>query len=327
MIDFNRGSGIGSLMHRGATQSGKVGTGRRAAPRGRREGRPARVAASFILASVLLLAALFSGCGGNKAITDYAERVNETVSNLNAKSTELKKLWLVPISDQAGMQEVLADYRKALAEAQEIIDSADPPEQCLELETLLRKTVSNGRELADLTSPFADYTKRVGPVAARIGEVVASLETLQKDNDIPSGLAALTEKIEGANADLAAMVPPLLFQGMNDELREFTASLVGSFQKASKELGTGADAYPYQETSPNEDEGEEASDSQQGSRNSRVEPLLEDVPDEWADFSAEFVALMDVALEVSGVKAKNAEVENYVGQAWAQVEQLKKKYK
>jgi hypothetical protein len=327
LTDFNRGSVIGGISHRGAAMSGKVGSGRRVAPTGRRHGSRGRIATSFLITATILCAVTLPGCGGNKAITDYAEHVNETVSNLNAKSTELKKLWLVPVSDQAGMQEVLADYRKALAEAQETIDSTDPPEQCLDLETLLRKTVSSGRELADMYSPFADYAARVGPIAARIGEIVAELETLLEDSDVPSGLAGLTEQMEEASSDLAARVPPLLFQGMNDEFREFMGSLVATFQKASKEVGKDSNAYPYQDTQPTEEDEEESAGSQPESRSSRVEPLLEDVPDEWADFSAEFVALMDVALEVSGVKAKNAEVENYVGQAWAQVEKLKKQYK
>lgn len=273
------------------------------------------------------LASLLAGCGGNRAVIDYTKRANQVLDDINAKAGELKKVWTVPLADQGGLQEALTAYRKALANGQEMVDSTDPPGPCVKLDELLRQTVDRGLELANVTSPFADYTDSVGPIVARISEVVASLATLQKDRDIPSGLAGLTEKARKADTDLRSMVPPLLFQGIHQEILKFSDAMVKAFEKASKELGT--DSGRYQETQPQdeEEEGTEPGDRERESQSKQVQPLLEDIPDAWQSFNEQLSMLMSVARQVAGLEAKNAETENIVGQMVAEIVRLNKQYK
>jgi hypothetical protein len=281
---------------------------------------------TFLIISVAF-PSLLAGCGGNRAVIDYTTRANQVLDEINAKAGELKKLWTVPFADQVGLQEALATYRKALANGQEMVDSTDPPGPCVKLDELLRQTVDRGLELANVTSPFADYTDSVGPIAARISEVVASLATLQKDRDIPSGLAGLTEKARKADTDLRSVVPPLLFQGIHQEILKFSDEIVKAFEKASKELGT--DSGRFQETQPQygEEQGTEPGDRQLESQSKQVQPLLEDIPDEWRSFNEELSMLMNVARQVAGLEAKNAETENIVGQVVAEIAKLKQQYK
>ncbi len=272
------------------------------------------------------LASLLAGCGGNQAVVDYITRTNQVLDDINAKAGELKKLWTVPFADQAGLQEALANYRKALAKGQEMVDSTDPPGPCAKLDELLRQTVDRGLELANVTSPFADYTESVAPVVARMSEVVKSLAIIEKDNDIPSGLAGLTEKAQKADTDLRSIVPPLLFQGIHQEILKFSDAMFKAFEKASKELGT--DSGIYQETQPRDgEEGAQPGDQQLEAQSRQVQPLLVDIPDAWQNFNEHLSMLMNVARDVAGLEAKNADAENIVGQVVVEIVKLKKQYK
>lgn len=270
------------------------------------------------------LIVFLTGCGDiNKSVHEYTTTVNNDVAELNARAGDLKSLWAVPVADQGEMQDVLAGFRKALDGARQTIDSVDPPEPCMELDGLLRRVVNTGRELAGIMSPFADYADRIAPLALRMNQVAETLENLQAENDVPSGVVALADKVEKINRDLGAVVPPSLFRGIHDEVLDYFAETSETFQSAARAARSGS-----RQPSVPEDDEESQPDAEPGpSGSGTAESLLRDVPREWESFNAKLATLMDVARDVSGVAGRNAELENLIGMTVAEIQRLEKQYR
>jgi hypothetical protein len=285
------------------------------------------VCAALVVAS-LPAGALVSGCGGDTATRAYLVQANLILSDINNKAGELKKLWAMPLADQGNLSKALADYRKALGNAQAKLDSSHPTAKSIKLDNQLRTAVDKGRELADLYSPFADYYDRAAPLANQVTEVISTLEALQKTPDPASGLAGLAERSRGLDAQARSIVPPAVFNGMHQEFEQFILGMVTSFDSASNQSASSQNTYDtltpegqdYGTTTP-------GTQQQQRSRSRRTTTSVDSLTQDWARFNGQLSALMDSVRDVVGVKAKNAEVEGIIGQAVAEIQNLQKQFK
>jgi hypothetical protein len=283
------------------------------------------VCASLLVAS-LPAGALVSGCGGDTATRAYLVEANLILSDINNKAGELKKLWAMPLADQGNLSKALADYRKALGNAQAKLDSSHPTAKSIKLDNQLRTAVDKGRELADLYSPFADYYDRAAPLANQVTEVISTLEALQKTPDPASGLAGLAERSRGLDAQARSIVPPAVFNGMHQEFEQFIQGMVTSFDSASNQSASSQNTY---DTEQGQDNGTitPGTQQQQRSRSRRTTTSVDSLTQDWARFNGQLSALMDSVRDVVGVKAKNAEVEGIIGQAVTEIQSLQKQFK
>ena len=289
----------------------------RSRPRSNGARRSVVVTCACLLCVSAVAAAFLAGCGGNQAVKTYVTEGNEILTEINAKAAKLKKLWGVPMADQGDMQKALADYRKSLADAQDKLDKVSMPEQCVKLDDLLRQAVNDGRELADLSTPYADYLDDAAPCANLAASIVSELRALQNENDVASGLAGLADKAQQLETDVRTINTPSVFVGMNQVFDNFAQGMLGSLERAAGQADS-------QQTEGQTSEGSQTSRRQQ---NSDVVPSLRSLPQNWALFNGQLSAMLDTVRDVSGLKAKNAEVEALIGQALAEIQSLKKKFK
>ena len=284
-------------------------------------------ALQLIMSALVLLALLGPsavGCGpGKQAILKYADDTNAIIDGLSNCVVEFNKYWAAPARDQGGMKQALADFRKKLTEAQEMLERIDAPEPCAQLDDMMDLLLSNGRVFADMLTPFADYMADMAPVAVQIDEVVQTLKHLQGSNDIPSGLAVMVANVNKANTTFRTVMAPGVFTGMHQKFSEFIAELVSEFDRAQEAAGT-----QTREETPQQDAGEEQESTPRSEswRYSSAGRILNKVPDEWARFTGEWSALMDAAREAVKLKFKQAEFENILTQAKALAQSLKKQY-
>lgn len=284
-------------------------------------GRKAPTAVALVLLMLVsgLLAPALHGCGSG-GVEFYLGQASRILADLNAKAGELKKLWSVPVAEMGGYQETLAAYRQALGSAQENFDRNDPPKPCRRLDELMRRAVDQGRELADINAPFADYGEYIAPVAVTMNEIVASLESLRSTDNQSAGLAGLQDKCGRLETEVRTIVPPGTFQGIHDELLAFTHMVGASIGDAMGVSVPKPQVRPPEEQETEEETGRASARAEQRQYRQTLSALAE-IPELWQSFNGKLSALMEVARQVTGLKSKNGEVENAIAQA---VEEMKK---
>src|SRR5450756_1218351 len=85
--------------------------------------------------------------------------------NVTSRLSELRNYLEQPLAGQEGIKESLANFRKALADGQKKIDEKNEPAPCSELARLLGLSLDQGRETADMITPFADNLGNLAPLA------------------------------------------------------------------------------------------------------------------------------------------------------------------
>lgn len=294
-----------------------------------RRARAAGVLVLLLLAGALVVPAT-SGCG-NSAADFYLGQSNQILADINARAGDLKKLWSAPVAELGESQETLAAYRRSLAAAQEKLDRNDPPRECRRLDDLVRQAVDQGRELADITSPFADYGEYIAPIAVTMNEIASSLESIKTTSNQPAGLASIKDKCERLETEIRTIVPPGTFLGIHEELMAFA-------HMVSTTIGTAMGvSVPQAQTSPppredDEEDEETEADSEAARAQARAEQerrrsrqaltALNEIPNLWQSFAGKLAGLMEVAREVTGLKAKNYEVESAIGAALEEIKKL-----
>ncbi len=279
-----------------------------------------------LLASALV--ATVAGCG-NAGVQQYTTQVNNIVFAINNAEGAIKNSWVQPLAEQADATKTVADLRKALESAQEKLDAIDPPGVCRKLDDTLRDIVDQGRVMADIATGYADYVGDMASIAGEINDLVSTLQQLSDANDIPSGLAGLVTKAEKIEGEVRAVVPPSVFNGFHQEFARYVADLVATLQSAEKAIGLDRRKpvdNDTRETTPADEEGT-SPDEETEAQNRVIEPLLEDIPDEWSAFNAEMNSMLETVRGVIGLNAKVAELEGLIGQAVTEIQSLEKKYK
>lgn len=323
---MHRGTGYARMSRIRSRHGGENEPAAAEAWRGARRARISRIAVPLV-SSAIAVAAL-AGCG-NAGVQQYTTQVNNIVFAINNAEGAIKKPWALPLAEQADATRAVADFRKALGSAQEKLDATDPPEVCRKLDDTLRDIVDQGRVMADISTGYSDYVGDMASIAGETNDLVSTLQQLSKANDIPSGLAGLTRSAEKIEGEVRAVVPPSVFNGFHQEFARYVADLVATLQSAEKAIGLDRRKpaeNDRQGTTP-ADEEESRSNEEAESQNRVIEPILEDIPNEWAGFNGKMNSMLDTVRGVIGLKSKVAELEGLIGQAVAEIQSLEKKYK
>ncbi len=282
--------------------------------------------ALFVVVSTIASLSL-AGCGQGAAVNSYIDMSGRILADINAKAGEMKKLWTMPIADQGEMQKALTNYREAISKAQEKLDETKIPQECTDLEQQVALALDNGRDLSDLTAPFADYLESIAPSANLATAIVSELEALQKENDVSSGLAGLTAKAQQLQTDLRTVEVPVVFTGMHKEFEDFVQSMVSSLASASGKAAAVYNTPSSGDTNTDTQTTEQSQASQPSTRKHRSGSSLDGLPDDWTSFNGQLGADLEAARQVTGLTAKNSEIEGIIGKALADIKELQKKFK
>lgn len=290
---------------------------------------------ALLLVAAVLAGILAGGCGSTRGkVNDYLEVAEEVQGKVETGAAEMEKFWTLPLAGQGDIKAKLAEFRAALAEGQAEVDKVDAPEPCRELARLLRQSLDRGRELADMTTPFADYIADIAPIAQQITEVTTTLQQLIDKKDIPSGFSSLYDKVNEINSSFGTVLPPSIFQEIHHELGEFVHSMVEEFNKANKKLGEwrgeeGEDEPTEENGEPEEEPEEEVEEEpkRESPENRAIKGYLKDIPGAWARMGGELAAMFDEMRESTGLKHKEAVVRDLLGKVKAEIEKLKKEYR
>ena len=285
--------------------------------------------AVLVMVAAVLVALVMTGCGSTAdKVNDYLVMAGGVVGGIEGSLSEFDALWPVPLSAQGGIKATLVGFRKALADGQSEVDSLDVPEPCLELSRLLRQCLDRGRELADMTTQFADYIDDMAPIAQLIDEVTVTLQELIERNDIPTGFPGLYDKVNSINAAFGTVLPPVAFLEVHHTFGEFVQSMVTDFKKAHDRLGD----WGLEEEEEEEDEevqSEEEPDekpAKETPENLAIKPILKGIPEGWGRTCGEVAAMFDALRGSTGLKQKEAVVRDLVGQTNAMIQALEKEY-
>lgn len=288
---------------------------------------PVGLAAAAMAAVVVLN---LSGCGASAGINKYTDGANQILASVNGAKEELKQTWTMSVTDQADVDDKVAKLRKALAAAQDTLDSTDPPDKCRELDDLMGKAMVEGRALADLNSMVADYVASLAPMARQVAEIVAALNNLEDAQDISSTVTSLAQKARTLEGNTRTLNPGTTFKEINDLFTEYVASLVKSLDEAQSKLSPrGSNTERYEPGTRTEEEQEEMDDRDRDEREAqvkRVRQVTKTTTDRWDKVDAKITALLDGVRESIGLKDRNARVENYIGQSVQKLEELKQEY-
>ncbi|MBU4490288.1 MAG: hypothetical protein KKE79_06590 [Actinobacteria bacterium] len=308
---------------------------RGATPKPAGRGLPLAGLAVLVTVAAVLATLAMTGCSSTAdKVNDYLGVAGGVVDGMGASLSRFDALWTVPLSAQGGIKVTLVGFRKALADGQSEVDSVDAPEPCRELSGLLWQCLDRGRELADMTTQFADYIDDMAPIARQIDEVTVTLQGLMDRKDIPSGFFGLYDKVNDVNSSFGTVLPPSTFQEVHHRFGEFVRSMVKDFKKAHDRLGDWGledeedegEPSGYEEGDP-EEEPEEEDYKKETPENRAIEPILKGIPGEWGRLCGEVAAMFDALRESTGLKHKEAVVRDLVGQAEAMMQALEKEYK
>ena len=282
--------------------------------------------ALFVVVSTVSSLSL-GGCGQGAAVKSYVNVSGQILADINAKAGEMKKLWTMPIADQGEMQKALTNYRDAISKAQDKLDETKCPTECTDLEQQVEEAIDKGRDLSDLTAPFADYLESIAPCANLATAIVSEIEALQKENDVSSGLAGLTAKAQQLETDLRTVEVPAIFAGMHKEFEDFAQSMASTLASASGQASAVYNTPSSSDTNTDTQTTEQSQASQPSTRKNRSGSSLDGLPDDWTSFNGQLSADLEAARQVSGLTAKNTEIEAAVGKALADIKELQKKFK
>lgn len=286
------------------------------------------VPAVALIAAALVASASLGGCGNlNKQVQEYKDGAWKVFNTVATADATLNNYWSLSLVEQEGMKKSLVDFRKSIADGQAWLDATDPPVPCRELDTLVGHLLERGRELANMTTTFADYLGDVGPIAGEVQGLVDELNTLMEDNDILSGLTVMSERVRKIHQEFLTVIAPPDLTEVNKELANFLLKMSQDFDKAVKAIGKNLPSPDEEQTVPEPEEGEQSAPRPNTSQNRELEGILDGIPDEWADTLASISSLLQKARSDAGLVAKQAEFESYIPTIQAQIDKLEKDFK
>lgn len=283
--------------------------------------------ASVVAISVICFSALaVSGCGQASAVNSYILVANNILAPVNAKENELKSYWGKSLLEQEGLPKSLADFRKALSDAQDKLDSNDSPDVARKLDDLLGRAVDQGRALADLNTQFADYLGQMAPQATQAAYIVGQLQGLQKSQDVPTTITGLLDKAKQIDSSLRTIQPGPTFQLMHQEFQQYIAVVIAKLTEAQQKL---SDSRYYPSTDSSDSQGTVPGEISQETQHyiSAIDSQIQTIVEGWGGVNGQIGGQLDAARQSTGLTGKSNEVENYIGQAVEQIKQLQQQYK
>ena len=302
-----------------------VGVPRRTWNRPNSHGYSSRVLA-VTLAAFLSAAVLTGGCGSVQGdVQNYLQMARPILDNITGHLSDLRNYLAQPLAGQEGIKDSLADFRKALAEGQEKLDETNEPEPCGELTRLLRISLGQGRETADMITPFADNLGDLAPLAKQASDIVSVLSRMDSDEEIAAAMASYQSRGERLASGLQTVFVSQTFQPVREELAAFIETMNKQLADAQKTA-----ERTLEQTPPPEEEQSGQTSSAQQKKQKKSGPLMRvvsDIADDWGRTDGKITAMVDGLLQASGLSSKQAEFDSTVTQILGQIQNLEQQYK
>jgi len=301
-----------------------VGVPRRTWNRSNGHGYSSRALTVF-LAALLSAAVMAGGCGSVQGdVQSYLQMARPILDNITGHLSELRNYLAQPLAGQEGIKDSLANFRKALAEGQEKLDETNEPEPCGELTRLLRISLGQGRETADMITPFADNLGDMAPLAKQASDIVSVLSKMTSDEEIAAAMASYQSRGERLASGLQTVFVSPTFQPVREELAAFIETM-------NKQLADAQETAErtLEQTPPTEEQSGQTSSAQQ-KKQKKSGPLMRvvsDIADDWGRTDGKMTAMVDGLLQASGLSSKQAEFDSTVTQILGQIQNLEQQYK
>jgi len=293
-----------------------------------RQGYSSRALAVFLAVS-LSAVCLAAGCGSVQGdVTDYLKMTRPILDDVTSRLNELRNYLAKPVADQEGIKDSLANFRKALARGQAKLDGKNEPAPCAELARLLGISLGQGRETADMMTPFADNLGDLAPLAKQASDIVSVLSKMNSDEEIAAVMASYQSRGQRLASGLQSVFVSPAFQNVRDEL----ATFIGTMNKQLADAQSVAERTLEQQPPPEEPSGQTSS-AQQSNREQvkrKSGPLMRvvaEIADDWGRTDGKMTAMAGSLVEGSGLGSKQAEFDGSVTQILGQIQSLEQQYK
>lgn len=298
-------------------------------------GGKSRARASTALAVALLLGSLVaaSGCGSaNAQVQSYLDAVRPAFNTFNAKLDALKGFWSVPLAEQAGLKQALADFRKATSDARTKLDTSHAPTECRDFDRLLVDCLANAKGTADAWAPFADYLGDLAPQASAINDVVTGISNIKTAHGVATQLLQLNSKVSSVNGALKAVIAPSEFAGVNKEFTNFVNYTAANLTEASKAIG-GTSSTPSSDSTNQRDNTNqdytapsEPSDAQNSAQGKAAWSVLQGVPQEWENVKGRIFDQTGSLRDSTGLNLEINKIDTLMASLKAQMAKLEKDF-
>jgi len=284
---------------------------------------------AVFMALFLSAAFLAGGCGSVQGdVQDYLKMTRPVLDSVTSRLSELRNYMVQPLPGQEGIKDSLADFRKALAEGQQKLDAKNEPAPCAELARLLRLSLDQGRETADMITPFADNLGDLAPLAKQASDIVSILSKMNSDEEVAAAMASYQSRGERLASGLQSVFVSPTFQNVREEL----ATFIGTMNKELADAQSVAESTLEQQP-PEEEQSGQTSSAQQSNQKQvkrKSGPLMRivaGIADDWGRTDGKITAMVDSLVNASGLSSKQAEFDGSVTQILGQIQNLEQQYK
>jgi hypothetical protein len=282
--------------------------------------------AAVTLVAVLAAAFVVGGCGSvQNDVRDYLQRTRPILDNVTSRLSQLRGSLAQSLPGQEGLEDSLARFRKALADGQKKIDEKNEPSSCAELARLLRLSLDQGREIADIATPFADNLGALAPLAKQASDIVSVLSRMNSDEEIAAAMGSYQSRGVQVAAGLQSVFVSPTFQGVRDEL----AAFIGNMNKQLADAQSVAErTLQQQPQGPSTQNSTAQQNSQTQRRNSGpLMKIVDGIAGDWGRTDGKITAIVDGLVQASGLNSKQTEFDGSVTQILGQIQSLEQKYK
>jgi hypothetical protein len=284
-----------------------------------------RVPAVFT-AAFLSAVFLAGGCGSVRGdVQDYLKMTRPILDNVTSHLSDLRNYLAQPLAGQEGIQDSLTDFRKALAEGQEKVDERNEPAPCAELARLLRLSLDQGRESADMITPFADNLGDLAPLAKQASDIVSVLSKMNSDEEVAAAMASYQSRGERLASGLQSVFVSPTFQSVREELAAFITDMNKQLADAQGVAERTLEQQPPEEQ-PGETSSSQQSNQKQAKRSGPLTRIVAGIADDWGRTDGKITAIIDGLIQASGLNSKQAEFDGSVTQILGQIQSLEQKY-
>ena len=278
---------------------------------------------AVLMAAFLSAAVLAGGCGSLEGdVKSYLKMARPILDDVTSRLNELRNYLAQPLAGQEGIKESLADFRKALAGGQEKLDGRNEPEPCRELARLLGISLDQGRETADMITPFADNLGDLSSLAKQSSDIVSVLSKMTSDEEIAAATASYESSGERLASGLQAVFVSPLFQPVREQLAAFIETMNEQLADAQ-----GIAERVLEQLPPEEQTGQSSSAGQVKKKSGPLMRIVEKIDADWGRTSGKITALVDGLIQASGLSSKQSEFDSTVTQILGQIQNLEQQYR
>ena len=283
---------------------------------------------AVLVAAFLSATVLAGGCGSLQGdVNDYLKITRPILDNVTSRLSELRNYLAQPLAGQEGIEESLANFRKALADGQKKIDEKNEPAPCSELARLLRLSLDQGRETADMITPFADNLGNLAPLAKQSSDIVSVLSKMNSDEEIAAAMASYQSRGERLASGLQSVFVSPTFQSVREELASFIETMNKQLADAQGVAERTLEQQPPEEQSGQTSSAQQNKQKEVKRKSGPLMRIVAEIADDWGRTDGKMTAMVDILLKASGLRSKQAEFDGTVTQILGQIQNLEQQYK